>query len=308
MISEYRLYGCYLLQSMNAEAPEGKSYIGFTVDPVRRLRQHNGEVSRGGASRTKKWRPWKMVCMVHGFRSKIQALQFEWGWQHPLLCRSVRINVMSAHIGGVKLTSRGRQRETRLKPNLLVLQAMLSSSPWETMPLTVTFFDQNSFRMFQSLERSFGLVELATDVATFLDKRVSLNKQECLIDYLNGAECRICRVPLKSREARIVSCPNCKLYFHVWCTVSAMFETSNLIPEHAGSCFVCSSKIDWPSLARTGFIYGADNSLSDSPSAEASDSGTSVSESSSGEESSPRLTSLRERLFNKTRNKDVFQI
>lgn len=41
-------FGCYLLESRNARA-KGRSYIGFTVNPRRRLRQHNGELVNGAA-------------------------------------------------------------------------------------------------------------------------------------------------------------------------------------------------------------------------------------------------------------------
>lgn len=53
------------------------TYIGFTLDVPRRVRQHNGEIT-GGAKRTARHRPWKPVVFVTGFASRTAALQFEW--------------------------------------------------------------------------------------------------------------------------------------------------------------------------------------------------------------------------------------
>lgn len=74
-------YFCYLLRSI-ATPNSTRDYIGFTNDPKRRLRQHNGEIKQG-AWKTSKKRPWVHVAIVSGFPNKIVALQFEWQWQHP---------------------------------------------------------------------------------------------------------------------------------------------------------------------------------------------------------------------------------
>lgn len=74
---------CYMLTS-------GKhTYIGFTTDLNRRLRQHNGKIS-GGAKYTKKYRPWSFKCIVRGFKSSTEGLQFEWAWKHPSKSRVLK--------------------------------------------------------------------------------------------------------------------------------------------------------------------------------------------------------------------------
>jgi predicted GIY-YIG superfamily endonuclease len=79
-IEDGRFYCCYLLSSLAPECKK-KAYIGFTVDPARRLRQHNGNIL-GGAKKTKrKGRPWEQVMVIYGFPSAFLARQFEWHWQ-----------------------------------------------------------------------------------------------------------------------------------------------------------------------------------------------------------------------------------
>lgn len=76
-------YYVYWLQSAS------RSYIGATVDPARRLRQHNGEV-KGGAARTRGRGPWRFHCVISGFRTWRESLQFEWAFKHhSRTCRSV---------------------------------------------------------------------------------------------------------------------------------------------------------------------------------------------------------------------------
>jgi structure-specific endonuclease subunit SLX1 len=65
-----------MLASLDAR----KTYVGATIDPDRRLRQHNGEIS-GGAKATK-GRAWRRVFLVSGFEDERACLQFEWRWKY----------------------------------------------------------------------------------------------------------------------------------------------------------------------------------------------------------------------------------
>ena len=66
----------YIIQNNN------RTYAGVSPDPVRRLRQHNKEIS-GGAKYTTSFAPgWAHKCIVTGFQTKQQALQFEWAVKH----------------------------------------------------------------------------------------------------------------------------------------------------------------------------------------------------------------------------------
>lgn len=61
---------------------KGCTYVGVSPDPIRRLRQHNGEIKGGAKYTTSKGPGWEHVCLISGFQDKIQAMQFEWAVKH----------------------------------------------------------------------------------------------------------------------------------------------------------------------------------------------------------------------------------
>ncbi|CAG9460442.1 unnamed protein product [Pedinophyceae sp. YPF-701] len=124
-----RFLSCYLLSSLNPKG-KGRTYIGFTPNPAQRLRKHNGEIV-GGAFKTRKLRPWEMVLVVYGFPTKVQALQFEWAWQHPDRSKAVREAAR-------KLGSRGQMG---LQGKVRLLFEMLGCEPWCLFPLNVQILD-----------------------------------------------------------------------------------------------------------------------------------------------------------------------
>ncbi|XP_042381275.1 structure-specific endonuclease subunit SLX1-like [Zingiber officinale] len=121
-----RFFACYLLASL-CPRHKSRTYIGFTVNPRRRIRQHNGEI-RCGATRTKRGRPWEMTLCIYGFPSNVSALQFEWAWQHPTESLAVRkaascFKSLSGIANKIKLA-----------------YTMLSLPAWENLNATVNFF------------------------------------------------------------------------------------------------------------------------------------------------------------------------
>ncbi len=67
-------YACYCLVS-----EKGTTYVGFSTDVDRRLRQHNRELQ--GGARATQGHTWKRICTVVGFPTQQSALQFEWKWK-----------------------------------------------------------------------------------------------------------------------------------------------------------------------------------------------------------------------------------
>lgn len=68
-------YTVYFLKSLSSK----RTYVGYTNNIYRRIKQHNGELE-GGAKRTKQGRPWQVVCIISGFPTCNAALQFEYAW------------------------------------------------------------------------------------------------------------------------------------------------------------------------------------------------------------------------------------
>jgi len=65
------IYMVYILRS-------GKfSYIGMTNDFLRRWKQHN-KILKGGARYTSKREGWTPICIIDGFKTKVEAMQCEW--------------------------------------------------------------------------------------------------------------------------------------------------------------------------------------------------------------------------------------
>ena len=58
------------------------TYAGVSPTPDKRLRQHNGEIKGGAKYTTGRGSGWKHICLISGFKNKIQSMQFEWAVKH----------------------------------------------------------------------------------------------------------------------------------------------------------------------------------------------------------------------------------
>ena len=67
---------CYIIQNKN------HTYVGVSNYAEKRLRAHNGEISGGAKYTTSKGSGWKHICIISGFNTKIESMQFEWALKH----------------------------------------------------------------------------------------------------------------------------------------------------------------------------------------------------------------------------------
>ena len=69
-------WSCYIIEN------RGYTYVGVSNNVEKRLRAHNGEIKGGAKYTTSKGPGWKHICLIHGFPTKIESMQFEWALKH----------------------------------------------------------------------------------------------------------------------------------------------------------------------------------------------------------------------------------
>lgn len=242
------IYGVYLLQS--TLAPKS-FYVGSTPHPVRRLRQHNGVLARGGAYRTRKRRPWRMVAFIHRFPSRVAALQFEHAWQHPAKTRYL------------KQSGFNKGRSLRAKIDNLV--ALATGNGFRRAGLQLAVFSAEVDECLRKLGEIKGLaVEYFdasdpaddgnyTQLKTFMEGE--LGKQ---IEYLElatraygeGNKCEFCG-DVPSKKTLMGVCYYCNSVYHLDCWYSAALQREPLevLPMDARCC-KCSRMCVWNLVAR----------------------------------------------------------
>jgi predicted GIY-YIG superfamily endonuclease len=136
---EEKYFCCYCLVS-----EKGSTYVGFTINLDRRLRQHNQELS--GGARATHGKSWKRILSVTGFPTQQAALQFEWKWK----------NVSRKALGATAV-----ERRCNALITLLNLEQSTSKAvPFETyeFPLQV-FVEEESIRnYFQDKDLRYGVL------------------------------------------------------------------------------------------------------------------------------------------------------
>jgi predicted GIY-YIG superfamily endonuclease len=256
-------FHCYLLRSLDLRHPT-KTYVGFTTNPHRRLRQHNGVLKNGGANKTKRsGRPWTFVAIVNGFPDQRTALQFEWAWQHPGKSLALR-----NAIGDPDAASLGRKRG--VKGNLAMLKNLLSE--WESLcntMQTIFFFEQQWKTDFDKISTdaygTFVPSRISTEVIESVEQMpfwndrgtkktprdnygddveftteynsIASEQAKSVPDKQEPPECSMCNRHFSNREESI-GCITCSRCFHEMC-----LELDDDARE--GFCPKCMGDLNW---------------------------------------------------------------
>lgn len=242
-----QFYCVYLLQSLPKPA---SFYVGLTPDPARRLRQHNGYITRGGAFRTKKsgFRPWVMVACVCGFPSKVAALQFELALQHPFHSRHILLKISKNARSAAAVHH--RMGNIRLLVEAPAFKR-LSLEVWIFNDLVHETWNQNRFK----IDCGAKVVRLSFDEAFTSTGHGSLHqltsaensRVEQLLDIEN-ASCFVCEEEVDVASG-VFAC-SCELLFHPRCILQRFLQGSGELIPTKGNCPNCQTAHLWIKVVR----------------------------------------------------------
>lgn len=234
-------FGVYLLYCLNPKY-KGRTYIGYTVDPRRRIKQHNAGKEHGGAWKTSKRGPWNMVLIVHGFPNSTSALRFEWAWQHPHVSRRLK------HV------PKKRSNQKTFNFCLMVLSEMLKVGPWCRLPLTIRWLDDDFAQTYSTsfsppLHMPICYGKVVPRKVAKKNTREKINVTSRIEDDQPVLLCMICGLISEKQESVECIKPNCRLKAHLIC-LSRIFSTDGNILPIEGTCPSCNTNVLWGDLIR----------------------------------------------------------
>jgi len=235
-------FGVYCLVSRSdLKAYKNRCYIGYTVDPNRRIRQHNAGREFGGAKKTENRGPWDMVCIIHGFPNSISALRFEWAWQNPDKSKRLKEAALIKN-----------RKESHLTFRLRICCQMLNSDPWRRLALTFRWLIPEFELPFPismppppHMKKTYGAIQKTkTVVPTEINEYTTIKK------------CFICETTIKQIK-HLIRCQAltvCGAHYHAHCLAEKCLSKQNLLFSHivplSGNCPKCEIDFLWGDLIR----------------------------------------------------------
>jgi len=116
----------YIIKGINS-SNKTKYYIGYTVNPQRRIRQHNREII-GGAKATIGYK-WEFCAIITNFRDKIEGLQLEWRLKYSTKKKNIthRLNSFFDYID-INQKASPKNSPMKLKPIIYINTNLLPSN------------------------------------------------------------------------------------------------------------------------------------------------------------------------------------
>ncbi|EGT54325.1 hypothetical protein CAEBREN_11013 [Caenorhabditis brenneri] len=234
-------YGVYCLIS-RSDRPcyKNRCYIGYTVDPNRRIMQHNGGRFKGGAKKTDSRGPWDMVCVVHGFPNHVAALRFEWAWQNPAVSKSLKEKQLKKE-----------RKETPFAYQLRIACELMNSEAFCRFALTFRWLITKEELPFPSrcpppdhVKLRYGKVK----------KEMSLVPAKA-DDYVKMGECRLCGEDIEKLWS-LVRCisATCHSHFHSKCLAAHGLKAKQEYSDHIfplkANCPTCGHVYLWGDIVR----------------------------------------------------------
>ncbi|CAH1393876.1 unnamed protein product [Nezara viridula] len=220
----------YLLRSHNFKF-KGRIYIGFTVNPNRRLKQHNAGAAYGGANKTNQKGPWEMMLVIDGFPHEILALRFEWAWQHPYLSRKLK------HL------QKKKSNESHLQYHLRVLNKMLQIGPWKRLPIHVQWLNETAMTEIDQSSFLYS-ISYASEIPGMCSIKPTPIPEKSPLP-INSSLCFSCDQFICS--PRNVICPMflCNKNYHVECLAKHFLVNESEVIPLKGHCPSCKTDLLW---------------------------------------------------------------
>lgn len=236
-------YGVYCLISRSDRACyKNRCYIGYTVDPNRRIAQHNGGREKGGAKKTDSRGPWDMVCVVHGFPNHVAALRFEWAWQNPSVSKVLKEEKLKKE-----------RKETPFQYQLRIACHLMNSKPFCRFALTFRWLIASEEKPFPPsvpppahVKKRFGKVVKEKSVVPVEDA-----------GWDSMGTCSICEKNIE-KMWHLMRCTSpgelCSAHFHAKCLAEKGLEKTSevknqLFPLKA-NCPRCGHSFVWGDAVR----------------------------------------------------------